>query len=49
MLGRITKSSLGVSRMFGYNEEDLIGRNVNQHMPQPFARNHDSFIQNYRD
>ena len=27
--GKITKATLGVSRFFGYNEDELIGRKVN--------------------
>ena len=49
MLGKITRASLGVSRLFGYNEDELIGRNIKQLMPQPYSRNHEQFIQNFKD
>lgn len=33
--------------LFGYAEEELIGRNVSVLMPSPFSRDHDKFIHTY--
>jgi two-component system sensor kinase FixL len=34
-------------RMFGYKADEVIGQNVSMLMPQPFAREHTSYIQRY--
>ena len=47
VLGKITKTTLGVSRMFGYNEDELVGRKVNILVPPPFTSFHDDFIMRY--
>lgn len=33
--------------LFGYDEEELIGRNVSVLMPSPFSRDHDKYIGSY--
>ena len=39
-MGKITKATLGVSRMFGYNEDELIGRPVKTLVPLPYSKQH---------
>ena len=34
-------------RIFGYAEEELIGKNIKMLMPAPFAENHDRYVKNY--
>ena len=45
--GKITKATLGVSRLFGYNEDELIGRNITILIPPPYSRYHDNFLTSY--
>jgi len=37
-MGKITKASLGMSRFFGYNEDELIGRNISVLMPRIYSK-----------
>ena len=48
VLGKLTKTTLGISRMFGYNEDELIGRKVTILVPPPFFQSHDEFILRYQ-
>lgn len=48
VIGKITKTTLGVSRMFGYNEDELIGRKVTILVPPPYNKHHDDFILRYQ-
>ena len=34
-------------RLFGYNKDEMIGKNVSMLMPQPYRAAHDGYVQNY--
>lgn len=45
--GTIQSFSRAAERVFGYDAEEVIGRNVSMLMPAPDAERHDSYIQRY--
>lgn len=47
--GIITSVNPATERMFGYEEEELLGRNISMLMPEPFSGQHDSYIKRYLD
>jgi two-component system sensor kinase FixL len=45
--GIVQSFSATAARMFGYEEDEVVGRNVSMLMPSPHRENHDSYLARY--
>ena len=45
--GRIVRFNPSAERMFGYSQAEIIGRKLTLLMPEPYAREHDGYIERY--
>lgn len=46
--GIIEMTNPSVTRMFGYEKEEMIGHNIKMLMPEPHKSSHDGYIRNYQ-
>ena len=46
-IGKILKTSQGLSKVFGYSKTEVIGHSVNILMPTLFAKKHSDFMERF--
>jgi len=45
--GVITRINPATERMFGYSKDELLGKNISILMPEPYAREHNQYLERY--
>src|SRR5690606_41757388 len=45
--GKMITFNRAAIRQFGYEEEEVVGLNINMLMPEPYRSRHDAFIERY--
>lgn len=46
-MGKILKTSQGLSKVFGYSKTEVIGHSINILMPSIFAKKHSDFLERF--
>ncbi len=47
--GMMESANAAARKIFGYEPSELLGKNIKMLMPDPYAREHDQYLRNYRN